>query len=268
MAEVDVLVPTCDRVSALAITLTTLAAQTLPSFRVVVSDQGERYDVAESKEIDTVTRLLRLHGHDVVIRKHLPRRGMAEQREFLLEEAHAPYALFLDDDVLLEPGVVARMLRAIEEEQCGFVGCALIGLSYLHDVRPDEQQIELWEGRVRPERVVPGSQQWKRHRLHNAANLYHVQQRLGASPDRQRKYRVAWVGGCVLYDTAALRACGGFGFWHELPREHCGEDVLAQLRVMAHYGGCGLIPSGAYHLELPTTIPDRRTDAPKVLACS
>jgi hypothetical protein len=76
------------------------------------------------------------------------------------------------------------------------------------------------------------------------------------------------VGGCVLYDTSALRDCGGFGFWHELPREHCGEDVLAQLRVMARYGGCGLIPSGAYHLELPTTIPDRRTDAPRVLACS
>jgi GT2 family glycosyltransferase len=193
---------------------------------------------------------------------------MAEQREFLLEAATAPYSLFLDDDVLLEPGVVARMLRAIREERCGFVGCALIGLSYLDDVRPDEEQIELWDGPVRPERVVPGSPQWKRHRLHNAANLYHVQQRLGASPERQRKYHVAWVGGCVLYDTAALRDCGGFGFWHELPREHCGEDVLAQLRVMARYGGCGLIPSGAYHLELPTAISDRRTDAPKVLACS
>jgi GT2 family glycosyltransferase len=268
MPDVDILVPTCDRVSALAVTLTSLAAQSLRSFRVVVSDQGERSDVADSREIEAVARLLRLHGHDVVLRKHLPRRGMAEQREFLLEAATAPYSLFLDDDVLLEPGVVARLLRAIREERCGFVGCALIGLSYLDDVRPDEEQIELWDGPVRPERVVPGSPQWKRHRLHNAANLYHVQQRLGASPERQRKYHVAWVGGCVLYDTAALRDCGGFGFWHELPREHCGEDVLAQLRVMARYGGCGLIPSGAYHLELPTTISDRRTDAPKVLACS
>ena len=268
MHVVDILVPTCDRMPALAITLTTLAAQTLPSFRVLVSDQSERYDVADAEEIRAVARLLRLYGHRVDITKHLPRRGMAEQRQFLLAEARARYALFLDDDVLLEPGVIARMLRAIREERCGFVGCAVIGLSYLHDVRPDEQQIELWEGPVRPERVVPGSPQWRRHRLHNAANLYHVQQRLGASPERQRKYRVAWIGGCVLYDTAALRDCGGFEFWNELPREHCGEDVLAQLRVMARYGGCGLLPSGAYHLELPTTIPDRRTDAPKVLPCA
>jgi len=44
-----------------------------------------------------------------------------------------------------------------------------------------------------------------------------------------------------------------------------GEDVLAQLRVMDLNGGCGLIPSGVYHLQFPTTIPDRLVDAPKYL---
>ncbi|MBX6313637.1 MAG: glycosyltransferase [Isosphaeraceae bacterium] len=34
---------------------------------------------------------------------------------------------------------------------------------------------------------------------------------------------------------------------------------------MTRYGGCGLIPSGAYHQEWPTTIEDRRVDAPQVL---
>jgi hypothetical protein len=34
---------------------------------------------------------------------------------------------------------------------------------------------------------------------------------------------------------------------------------------MARHGGCGLIPSGAYHQELPTTVRDRRVDAPRVL---
>jgi hypothetical protein len=105
-----------------------------------------------------------------------------------------------------------------------------------------------------------------RHRLHNAANLAHVQCRLGIGRGENRCYKVAWVGGCVMYDVAKLRACGGFGFWTELPAEHVGEDVLAQLRVMARFGGAGLIPSGAYHQELPTTLVDRRTDAPWAMA--
>ncbi len=42
-------------------------------------------------------------------------------------------------------------------------------------------------------------------------------------------------------------------------------DVLAQLRVMARFGGCGLLPSGVYHQELPTTVVERRVDAPKLL---
>ena len=78
-------------------------------------------------------------------------------------------------------------------------------------------------------------------------------------------YKVAWIGGCVLYDVAKLRAAGGFEFWRELPSSHCGEDVLAQLRVMATHGGCGVLPTGAYHQQLPTTVPDRTTDAPYLL---
>ena len=38
---------------------------------------------------------------------------------------------------------------------------------------------------------------------------------LRLEPDEDRLYRVAWVGGCVLYDTAKLREAGGFEFWCE-----------------------------------------------------
>jgi glycosyltransferase involved in cell wall biosynthesis len=261
----DVLIPTYNRATALAITLTGLAEQTWRDFRVVVSDQTLHTDVERVPEVRAVLRVLRAHGTPVEVSKHLPRRGMAEQRQFLLDATTARYALYLDDDVILEADMLERMLRTIRRERCGFVGCAVIGLSYLDDVRPHQQAIEFWDGPVRPERVEPDTPAWERHHLHSAANLYHVQQRLQLTPDRERTYRVAWIGGCVLYDVAALRECGGFTFWRELPTEHCGEDVLAQLRVMARYGGCGLIPSGAYHLELQTTVPDRRVDAPRVL---
>ncbi len=263
-ATVDVLVPTCRRPAALAVTLATLVGQTFRDFRLFVSDQTEEFDALQAPEVQAVVRVLRARGHEVALLRH-PRRGLAEHRQFLLDRARAPYVLFLDDDLILEADVLERMVRAIREEGCGFVGCAVIGLSFLHDVRPHEQQIEFWEGPVRPETVLPGSREWERHRLHNAANLYHVQQRLALSPGEQRKYRVAWVGGCVLYDRRKLQEAGGFRFWHRLPPEHCGEDVLAQLLVMARFGGCGLLPSGVYHQELPTTVTARHVDAPRWL---
>lgn len=265
-ATVDILIPTYRRPAALAVTLTSLISQTYRDFRVVISDQTEDSDPVAKGEVQAVLRVLRAHGHAVEIFKHLPRRGIAEQRQFLLDQAKATYSLFLDDDLILEPDVVERMLIAIQEEGCGFVGCAMAGLSFINDVRPHEQKIEFWDGPVQPEIVKSGTPQWERWRLHNAANIYHVQQRLGLTPEQQRKYRVAWVAACVIYDTVKLHNVGGFSFWQELPPEHCGEDVLVQLRLMERYGGCGIIPSGVYHQELPTTIVDRRVAADRVLS--
>ena len=269
--ELDVLVPTYRRPAALAVTLAGLVAQTLPRFRVVVSDQTDDGPPSiDAAEVQSVARVLQLTGRDVELHRHLPRRGMAEHRAFLLGLARAPYALFLDDDVLCEGDLLARLVRAIRSARCGFVGSGLVGPSFADDQRPDEQAaFESWPGnRVEPEVVAPESGPWRRYRLHNAANLHHLRERMEARtgeapPDTL--YKVAWIGGCVLYDVAKLRATGGFDFWRDLPARHAGEDVLAQLRLMRHHGGAGLFPSGAYHLELPTTIPDREVDAPRVL---
>ena len=265
--SVDILIPTRDRPTALAVTLAGIAAQDHPAFRVVVSDQSEPEGDGPSStaapEVRAVARILEARGHVVEFRRHLPRRGLAEHRQFLLDLAVAPHALFVDDDVFLEPSLVSRLVGAIGREQCGFVGSAVVGLSHREDRRPHEQAIEFWDGPVEPEVVAPGSAAWHRHRVHNAANLEHLREALPAA--RDRLYRVAWVGGCVLYDTEKLRAAGGFDFWERLPDEHAGEDVLAQQRVMARFGGAGLFPSGAYHLELPTTVENRAVDAPIAL---
>jgi glycosyltransferase involved in cell wall biosynthesis len=267
-ALVDVLIPTYNRPAALAVTLSCLISQSFSRFRIIISDQSEPRKSDDSAEVMAVLRVLRSHGHEIQLSHHLPRRGMAEQRQYLLDQARNKYSLFLDDDLILEPDVLQNLVAAIEEEGCGFVGSAVIGLSYIHDERPEEQQIEFWETKVEPERVTPDTPAWERYRLHNAANLYHVQQllELEAGKSRPSLYKVAWVGGCVLYDTAKLRSVGGFTFWNSLPKEHAGEDVYAQLRVMDVYGGCGIIPSGVYHQELPTTITDRKIDAPRVLS--
>jgi hypothetical protein len=208
---------------------------------------------------------LEFHGNPVEIYKNLPGHGMAHQRAFLLEKSDAPYVLYLDDDLLLETWVMELLYGVLQTEGCGFAGNSVIGLKFSKDERLNEQAVELWEGPVQTEFIMREGYGWERYKLHNAANLLHVQRKLGATPQGPILYKVAWVAVVVLYDAAKLRAAGGFDFWRELGEVHSGEDVVAQWNVMARFGGCGVMPSGAYHLMLPTTIPDRTVDAPRVL---
>lgn len=267
MATADVLIPTCGRKTGLAVVLTSLVGQTFQDFDVVVSDQtADDITYLESIEIQTLVRALEWHGHHVTLHRHLPRRGMAEQRQFLLEQSRAPYVLYLDDDVLLDPPVLGRMLDVLRTEGCGFVGCPATGLGYLDDVRPHEQQIELWEGPVTPEPFTLETLPWERHKVNNAANPLHLEQRL-ARDGRVVRYKVAWVGGAnVLYDRAKLNDVGGFSWWRRLPPQHAGEEVVAQFLLVRAYGGCGILPSGTYHLGLPTTIEDRQRNATELFS--
>lgn len=265
MTAVSVLIPTFNRSSALAVTLTSLCFQSFDDFEIIIADQSEQDCRDSNTPLMTAIRLLETRSVTVRLERNLPRRGMAQQRQFLLDLATGPHSLFIDDDLVLEPYVIPLLHDVLTRERCGFAGNAVIGLSYLDDVRPHEQQLELWHGNVEPEHITPEDAKWHRHKLHNAANLWHVQNAYDASPDSPLLYKVAWVGGCVMYDTAKLRAAGGFTFWKDLPASHCGEDVLAQLRVAKKFGGCGVMPSGAYHQELETTVPDRRVDAPHYL---
>jgi hypothetical protein len=89
--------------------------------------------------------------------------------------------------------------------------------------------------------------------LHRAANLYHASQRL-LQPGEWRLYKVAWVASCVLYDRRKLLEVGGFSFWPRLSRWHSGEEVLVQNLLMRRWGGCALMPSGAYYSQVPTTV--------------
>jgi GT2 family glycosyltransferase len=255
----DVLIPTRNRPAELATTLSGVAAQAGPAgFGVLVSDQSDGEPVWAAPAAATMARVLRHTGHPVLLTRHLPRRGLAEHRSALLDGSSARYVLLLDDDVWLEPGTVERLLAAIRELRCGFVGNAVHGLSYLDDERPDQHGgYEEWTGRPAPEDVRPGTPEWERARIHPAANLLHVTRKLGLAPGEWRAYKVSWIGGCVLFDRAKLVAAGGFDFWCRVPANHQGEDTAAQLAVMRRYGGAGIVPSGAYHLEAPTTVTDR-----------
>ncbi len=265
MPQVDVLIPTFNRAASLGISLTSLAFQTFPKLNVIISDQSPLNTVNNSDEIKGIVRLLINKGHRVNIFRNIPRQGLAQNRQFLLDKSEAPYVLFMDDDIVIEEDLIERLMATIEREKCGFVGSAPIGLSYIDDIRPDEQEIEFWNGPVEAEVVEPQSKKWERAKLHSAANIYHLQNKLRLSSANQKIYRVAWIGACVLYDRLKLIESGAFEFWRDLPEEHCGEEVLAQYNVMRLHGGCGIIPSGSFHLEVPTTVPNREFNAPSLI---
>ncbi|HZO73128.1 MAG TPA: glycosyltransferase family A protein [Ktedonobacteraceae bacterium] len=250
-AAVDILLPTCNRLGSLIMTLAGVAAQTLRDVRVIVADQSEPA-VKDEQEIQTLRRVIEARGGSVEWHDRGPVYGIAEQRDFLLRRATAETVLYLDDDVLMEPWVVERLLATLRDERCGFVGAFPAGLSHRDDVRPQQQQIEYWDGPVRPEVVAPGTPQWERWQLHRAANLYHVG--LSLPPGETRRYKVAWIASCILYDRAKLLAVGGFSFWSRLPRYHSGEEVLVQNLLMRCWGGCALVPSGTYYSQAPTTV--------------
>ena len=236
-------------------TLAGVAAQTLRDLRVVVADQSDE-PVGERQTILTLRRVIEARGGAVEWHTRPRVHGIAEQRHFLLERAGADAVLFLDDDVLLEPPVVERLLETLRAERCGFVGAFPAGLSHRDDARPEQQIVQPWEGPVQPEVVEPESPAWERWQLHRAANIYHAAQRL--APGERIWYKVAWIASCILYDRAKLLAVGGFSFWDRLPRFHSGEEVLVQNLLMRRWGGCGILPSGAYYAQVPTTVLNER----------
>lgn len=251
MAIVDILLPTCDRLSCLIFTLSGVATQSLTDLHVILADQSLE-PVINSPVIQTLLRIIDSRGGTHSYYHRLPSQGIAEQREFLLQQASAEAVLYLDDDVFMEPWVVERLLATLQAEQCGFVGAFPTGLSYRADVRPRQQQVEFWQGAVIPEIVQPDSPTWERFHLHRAANLYHVSQTL--APGEFRRYKIAWVACCILYERSKLLQVGGFSFWNRLPRYHSGEEVLVQNLLMRRWGGCAIMPSGTYHAEVPSTV--------------
>jgi GT2 family glycosyltransferase len=260
MPRVDVLIPTCGRKTALAVTLAGLLAQTYEDFDLTIADQTAEAPYLEDGELRTLCRALELRGHAVRRLVNLPRRGMAQQRHFLLQQARAPLVHYLDDDVLLGPTMLERMVRVIEEEGCGFVGAAVSGLRHLGDDLPADLPFEPWQGPVRPEPHTWEAVPWPRYRLHIRDHPLLLSRR-HAADGRTVRYKVAWVGANVVYDRAKLESVGGFSWWERLPPNHSGEEVLVQLLLARRYGGCAILPAEAYHLDLPTQVPEREVKA-------
>jgi hypothetical protein len=92
-----------------------------------------------------------------------------------------------------------------------------------------------------------------------------VQEKYHASVADPKLYKVAWVGGCVMCDTAKLRDCEGFSFWKKLPENHFWRGRIDSASGNEEVWWVRHFTKWSYHQELTTTIPDRQYNAPKLL---
>ena len=259
---VDVLIPATGPPASLAATLSSLANQRYPSFRVMATRAP--LDEAEEPELSGLVGMLEAGGHAVrIVDAEAPGRG-GGRVQVLLDLAAAEYVLVVDDGIFLEADLLGRLVGGLRASGAAFLGSSVVDLRFRDEHRPDEEVIEFWDGPVRPEEIGVDSHAWARRKVHRGANLHHLRERLPRT--RDRLYHVADIGGCVLYDTAKLRAVGGFrppGDHGRHPSIPLSTTSASQLRLLDRYGGAGLFPSGAYRLtpiatEPPSWPPVRR----------
>lgn len=129
MTRVDVALATINRLESLIMTLSGLAAQSHSDLRVIVADQSDA-PAGQSAVVQALGRIIEARGGAFEYHHRPERRGIAEQRQFLHEQSMADYVLSIDDDVFIEPWVVARLVAVIRAQGCGFVGAFPAGLSH------------------------------------------------------------------------------------------------------------------------------------------
>lgn len=115
MPELTVIVPTYNRLQRLQQVLAGLAEQTYPAerFAVVVVSDGSSDGTNEY-----LTSLTMPFALQAIVQEN---QGVATARNRGLEEAQAPLVLFLDDDVVPAPTLLAEHLSTHEEEGAGVV---------------------------------------------------------------------------------------------------------------------------------------------------
>lgn len=109
-ATVSVIIPTYNRKGMLRETLESLAGQTYPSgcFEVILVDDGSTDGTAEiaAEVFPFVLRYFRQSNQ-----------GDAEARNLGARQSQADFLVFLDDDILVEPGYLTHLINAHDKRQ-------------------------------------------------------------------------------------------------------------------------------------------------------
>jgi len=123
--DISVIIPTYRRERVLRDTLSRLLEQAGPEVEIIVVDQSEGHEPA-------TTRFFAEHQDQLCVLQR-PMRGLPAARNAGLSVAHGEIVVFLDDDVICEPTLLAAHAAAYADPRVGGVAGRNIssGLEYL-----------------------------------------------------------------------------------------------------------------------------------------
>ena len=211
--------------------------------------------MADDPVVKTLGRVIEERGGAVEWHHRPPLHGIAEQRDFLLRQATAETVLYLDDDVLMEPWVSSGYSRFSKMRGAALwerfpQGCHIATIGDPISRRSTSGRIRCYRRLLnwRAGSGSAGSCTGRRTSItlpirclldHGGAT------RSPGSPPASSTIGASWRpwGLLVLAAAAALSL---------------REEVLVQNLLMRRWGGCGMVPSGTYYSQVPTTVLNDR----------
>lgn len=218
MKRIAVCIPTRqdqNEPGTLSYPLISLAFQSYHDFTIYIRDEGQR-DAYADRQFRLVLNLLAMKGIDVRYWRTMERKGAGFARRSLFESVqhNEPYILWLDDDMLIEPDAVSRLIEVIESD-------------------PKRGFVQGTKCELDPFRTY-----------HNDINVLNTQ------TDSSEPIQI-WFGdtALLLMRTEALRQIN----WDILTRYQLdgltGEDVSMSLMVAQNYEGWGVPNARGWHLS-------------------
>lgn len=232
-ATISAIVPTIGRPESLRELLRSLAAQGCPGLEVIVADAGGGDGVARViGEAEWAAAGLR------VVHERVAEANAVRQRNAAIARSAAEYLLLLDDDVVLEPGCVARMRERLEGHR------DVVAVMATFTGQPWPRPTRLWRWYIERVLRVPGGE-WQGRVLGPLL-------RFGYDPLPAQASPVQWIGaGNSMVRRSAFAAAGGFSDFF-LHRCTTNEDVDLGLKL-SRLGRLLLAPDcGMAHHHAPS----------------
>ena len=149
MQTVTVAIPTIGREETLPAVLNAIAFQSHPVDELIILDEAKK-PIAENFAINQAMDLLSLQGTRVVLLRERRKNGIGNARYRLCGEARNNIVLQVDDDVVLRPDCLARLLYSGSRVPWVVPTCVLVPGFFALDgyldtvVDPDDPRVTKW----------------------------------------------------------------------------------------------------------------------------